>query len=165
MLPFKMNPASPLRWSEYEFMRGAPSLKAAGGLYPGQKGDAMAVAGKFDFGTGRTYALLPHVEIVPVEHSARMGADGPESDTEASIRLGIPKESSGVTVRDLRKIADKLEQDSPVRLSMNTTPGDGQAWPAKGFLEVFAFFPPPNSDGFREAKEWLEWFAKTYYRG
>lgn len=165
MVPFRMNPASPLRWSEYEFMRGAPSLKAAGGLYPGQKGDAMGVAGKFDFGTGRTYTLLPHVEIVPAEDSVRMGANGPESDTEASIRLGIPKGSTDVTLRDFDTIAVKLDEDSPVRLDMGRAPGDGPAWPAKGFLEIMAFFPPPNADGFREAKEWLEWFAKTYYRG
>lgn len=165
MLPFRMNPASPLRWSEYEFFRGAPSLKAASGLYPGQKGYEMGVAGKFDFGTGRTYTLLPHVEIVPVQESARMGADGPESDTKGSIRLGIPKGSTDVTMRDFDTIAVKLDEDSHVMLHMGRAPGDGQAWHADGFLEIMAFFPPPNSDGFREAKEWLEWFAKTYYRG
>ena len=163
MLPFRMNPASVITWQEYEY--GHPNLKVASGLYPGQKGDAMDVVKKFDFGTGRTYALLPHVEITPVRHTIRMGANGPESDTVAEMRLGIPKGSPDVTERDFDAIAAKIDEDSPVGLRMGKARGDGQAWPAEGFLEISAFFPTPNEDGFREAKQWLEWFTRTYYRG
>ena len=159
----RLNPVSVLHWDEYD--HGHPNLKAASGLYPGQKGNAMGVPGKFDFGTGRTYSLLPHVEIV-IGSIEGYGADGPESDTVAEMRLGIPKGSSDVTMRDLEMIGKKVKKASPVYVShVRTQQGDGQAWPAEGYIVFAAIFRPPNENGYREAKQWLEWLAKTYYRG
>jgi hypothetical protein len=82
------------------------------------------------------------------------------------MMLGIPRGSSDVSMRDLTKMDMAVRKSSPVGpVYVDTFQGDGQAWPADGFIGFATFFDPPNEDGFREAKEWLEWFAKTYYRG